>query len=52
MRWPYLDTSGNTLGAESSSYTLKRSEDGEFRLRVVLMRGVEASVAATKHGKN
>lgn len=43
VRWPYLDDSGKTLGAESSSYTLKRNDDGDFKLRVVLMRGVEVS---------
>jgi len=49
VRWPYLDDAGNTRGAESSSYTLKRNRDGDFKLRVVLMRGVEV---AGKHGKN
>ena len=41
VRWPYLDDAGTTRGAESSSYTLKRNRDGDFKLRVVLMRGVE-----------
>lgn len=52
VRWPYLDESGNGLGAESSSYTLKRNADGDFKLRVVLMRGVEESAPAAKHPKN
>ncbi|HEU5076324.1 MAG TPA: hypothetical protein VFU02_19160 [Polyangiaceae bacterium] len=52
VRWPYLDDSGKSLGAESSSYTLKRNADGELKLRVVLMRGVEESAPAAKHGKN
>lgn len=41
VRWPYLDDTGTSHGAESSSYTLKRNSEGEFKLRVVLMRGVE-----------
>jgi hypothetical protein len=52
VRWPYLDDAGKTLGAESSSYTLKRNGDGDFKLRVVLMRGVEDPGSAKKHAKN
>lgn len=52
VRWPYLDEAGMTLGAESSSYTLKRNSDGEFKLRVVLMRGVEQTTQPGEHGKN
>jgi hypothetical protein len=52
VRWPYLDDGGQVLGAESSSYTLKRNSEGDFKLRVVLMRGVEDPVDTKKHGKN
>lgn len=52
VRWPYLDDTGKELGAEASSYTLKRGADGEFKLRVVLMRGVEAPSPLTQHRKN
>jgi hypothetical protein len=52
VRWPYLNDAGKSLGAESSTYTLRRNSEGEFKLRVVLMRGVEDSASAKKHGKN
>jgi hypothetical protein len=41
VRWPYLDDKGNEFGAESSTYTLKRDNQGEFRLHVAVMHGVE-----------
>jgi hypothetical protein len=52
VRWPYQNDAGETLGAESSSYTLKRDNDGDFKMRVVLMRGVEESTTAKKRPKN
>jgi hypothetical protein len=52
VRWPYENDAGATLGAESSSYTLKRNADGEFRMRVVLMRGVEETSGSKKQAKN
>lgn len=39
VRFPYYDENGDEQGEESSSYTLKRSSDGEFKMRVVTMRG-------------
>ena len=39
VRFPYYDEKGDEHGEESSSYTLKRSSDGEFKMRVVTMRG-------------
>lgn len=41
VRWPYLDASGDEVGAESSTYTLRRDEQGEFKLFVAVMHGVE-----------
>jgi len=41
VRWPYLDDKGNEVGAESSTYTLKRDDHGEFKLHVAVMHGVE-----------
>lgn len=41
VRWPYLDEHGDERGAESSSYTLRRDENGELKLHVALMHGVE-----------
>jgi ketosteroid isomerase-like protein len=40
VRWPYIDQGGNELAEESSTYTLMRDVDGNFKLRVALMRGV------------
>jgi hypothetical protein len=40
VRWPYLDADGREVGAESSTYALCRDEDGELKMRVVIMRGV------------
>lgn len=42
VRWPYLDAAGVEVGAEASTYTLRRNADGEWRLRVALMHGQEA----------
>lgn len=39
VRFPYYDENGDEQGEESSSYTLKRSSDGEWKMRVVTMRG-------------
>lgn len=41
VRWPYLDTKGEEVGAESSTYTLKRDDQGELKLHVAVMHGVE-----------
>lgn len=39
VRFPYLDRQGNELGEESSRYTVRRAENGEYRLCVAVMRG-------------
>jgi hypothetical protein len=39
VRWPYLDAKGEVRGEEASSYTLLQDETGEFKLRVIVMRG-------------
>lgn len=49
VRWPYLDAQGHELGAETSTYTLRRDDDGELRLRAALMHGVEAPQRRTHH---
>lgn len=41
VRWPYLDEHGDERGAESSSYTLRRDDNGELKLHVALMHGEE-----------
>jgi len=42
VRFPYYDEKGDEHGEESSSYTLMRGSDGEFKMRVVTMRGESA----------
>lgn len=42
VRWPYLDAEGREVGAEASTYTLVRMDDGEWKLRVAVMHGREA----------
>ncbi len=42
VRWPWLDSEGREVGAETSSYTLKRGEDGDWKLRIAIMHGMEA----------
>jgi hypothetical protein len=42
VRWPYLDARGNEKGAEQSTYTLRRDDNGDLKLQVVVMRGMIA----------
>ena len=41
VRWPYLNAAGDEIGAESSTYTLRRDDDGHLKIRVAVMHGVE-----------
>jgi hypothetical protein len=40
VRWPYLDMHGNELGEECSTYALRLDDDGAFKLRIALLRGM------------
>lgn len=42
VRWPWLDEEGNELGAEASTYTLRRNSAGEWKIRCIVMHGGEA----------
>lgn len=42
VRWPHLNAQGLEVGAETSTYTLRRDDDGEWKLRVAIMHGAEA----------
>jgi ketosteroid isomerase-like protein len=42
VRWPYLDKDGREVGAETSTYTLARDGDGDWKLRITVMHGREA----------
>ena len=39
VRFPYLEAAGEEQGEESSRYTLRRDDEGEFKFCVVVMRG-------------
>ena len=39
VRWPYLDRAGEERGEETSTYTLRRNDAGELKLRVAAMHG-------------
>ena len=41
VRWPHLDQNEKEVGAERSSYTLFKGEDGGYKVRVITMRGEE-----------
>jgi ketosteroid isomerase-like protein len=41
VRWPYLDALGMELGAETSTYTLTREGDGDWKFRITVMQGAE-----------
>jgi hypothetical protein len=41
VRWPWLDGDDNEVGEETSTYTLRRNDDGELRLCVVVMHGAK-----------
>jgi hypothetical protein len=40
VRWPYIDQEGREHGAEQSTYTLRRDDDGDLKIRAVTMHGV------------
>jgi len=39
VRWRYLDAGGREAGEEISTYTLRRNERGELKLRVAVAHG-------------
>lgn len=51
VRWPYLNRSGQEIGEESSTYTLKRDDNGALKMCVVVMHGEKANdkQKATRH---
>lgn len=42
VRWPWLDDEGTELGAECSTYVLRRSTMGDWKIRCAVMHGCEA----------
>ena len=42
VRWPHLDAQGREVGSETSTYVLRRDDDGALKLRVAIMHGEEA----------
>jgi len=43
VRWPYLDSRGRERGEESSTYILRRDDQGDLKLHAAVMRGEAAS---------
>ena len=41
VRWPWLDAGGRESGAETSTYTFRRDDRGQLKLRLVVMHGVD-----------
>lgn len=41
VRFPWLDAQGSEVNGESSTYTLRRDDEGKLKLRGVVMHGVE-----------
>ena len=39
VRWPYLDAKGDELGDETSTYTLRRDDEGNLQLVAAVMHG-------------
>jgi hypothetical protein len=39
VRWPYIDEHGEEIGEESSTYTLRRDDRDNLKLRCVVMHG-------------
>ena len=46
VRWPYLDAQGGFHGEERSTYTLRRNDAGDLKLRVAVMHGASEVRAA------
>jgi len=42
VRWPLFDANHDERGAERSTYTLERNENGELKMRVAVMQGETA----------
>jgi hypothetical protein len=41
VRWPYIDQKGVEIGEESSTYTLRRDDADNLKLRAVVMHGAK-----------
>jgi hypothetical protein len=39
VRWPYLDANGDERGEETMTYTLRRDDAGNLRLRAAIVHG-------------
>lgn len=42
VRWPWIDDDGREVGAECSTYTLRRDDLGDWKIRLAIMHGAEA----------
>lgn len=48
VRWPWLDADQREVGAETSTYLLRRSGDGEFKFRIAIMHSPQGAAPAGK----
>jgi hypothetical protein len=40
VRWPWLDANGRESGSETSTYTFRRDDSGQLKLRTAVLHGV------------
>jgi hypothetical protein len=48
VRWPYINDEGEEVGEETSTYTLKADDSGEFKMCVCTMRGEHTDETQTE----
>lgn len=41
-RWSWINDDGHEMGAENSTYTLRRDGAGDWQIRLAIMHGIEA----------
>lgn len=39
VRWPHLDAAGDEMGEETTTYTLRRGDDGDLKICVAVLHG-------------
>ncbi|HWA01771.1 MAG TPA: hypothetical protein VG841_15795 [Caulobacterales bacterium] len=42
VHWPWIDGKGRIVGGETSTYTLQRDDEGDWKVRVAVAHGAEA----------
>ena len=49
VRWAMLDVDGHEVGAERATYTLRKDDDGNLRIRMVVTHPVEGGPGLRTH---